>query len=141
MMNTKILYTYLSYSDATVRLSNSALSYRPATFNSYLFSNPNTTVRLSHSALSPSSATFNSDPFSNIIPTRYVVAKSKPIVIYFSMTHLESIIFRDMVSSKIILGNIYTVFIKVRYDYDNFFMAGSQFSFHYSSHLIDNLNN
>lgn len=56
------------------------------------------------------------------------------------MSHLQSIPFRDMVSSKISLGNIYTFFIKVRYDYNNFFMAGSQFSFDYSSNdKIDNL--
>lgn len=56
------------------------------------------------------------------------------------MFHLQSIPFPDMVSSKISFGNICIVFIKVRYDYNNFFMAGNQFGFNYSSNdKIDNL--
>lgn len=32
------------------------------------------------------------------------------------------------------MGNVYTVFVKVRYNIDNFFMAGNQFGFVYSDY-------
>ena len=41
--------------------------------------------------------------------------------------------FNDVVSSNIPIDRRYTVFIKIRYDYDKFYMAGNQFGYHCSS--------
>lgn len=113
MMNTKTTYTYLHRT--------------------------HTTITRSHLDLHPR-LLYKCYPLSNIILPQYTVARYKPIAIYFNMSHPQSIPFGDKVSSKISLGNIYTFFIKVRYDYNNFFIAGSQFGFYYySNDKIDNL--
>jgi predicted RNA-binding protein len=38
----------------------------------------------------------------------------------------------DRLKTKLYIGNIYTVFVKVRYNIDAFFMAGNQFGFKYT---------
>jgi len=38
-----------------------------------------------------------------------------------------------MLDSKVSVDNIYTVYVKIRYNKDNFFMAGNQFGFKYNT--------
>lgn len=80
------------------------------------------------------------DYFNNIIPSSYVQSKNKPLVVYFGLHELYSPIFNNKIISTIPIGYIYTVIIKVRYDGNNFFMAGNQFGFNYESlNNIDDL--
>lgn len=80
------------------------------------------------------------DYFNNIIPSSYVQSKNKPLVVYFALHELYSPTFNDKIISGIHMGHIYTVIIKVRYDGNNFFMAGNQFGFNYESlNNIDDL--
>jgi hypothetical protein len=70
----------------------------------------------------------------------YTPSKNKVLVVYFSMLDLNTSIFKNTITSKVPKGFIYTVFIKIRYDYDSFFMAGNQFGFDFSSdNDIENL--
>lgn len=73
------------------------------------------------------------NPFLNNIPKEYVPSDCESIPIHFNTWDLYSSIFCAKVSKRISLGGIYTVFIKVRYNYDKFYMAGNQFGFYYLS--------
>ena len=44
--------------------------------------------------------------------------------------------FINLIKQKIRIGSTYTVFVKVRYNYDSFCMAGSQFGFVFSSNEV-----
>ena len=41
--------------------------------------------------------------------------------------------FKEVITLNVPCGFIYTVFIKIRYNEDNFFMAGNQFGFDFKS--------
>ena len=73
------------------------------------------------------------DYFNNIIPSQYVQSKNKPLVVYFALHELYGPKFNDIITREIPMRLIYTVIVKVRYDVDNFFMAGNQFGFNYDS--------
>lgn len=80
------------------------------------------------------------DYFNNIIPSKYVQSKNKPLIVYFGLHELYSPIFNKRIDHEIPMGFIYTVIIKVRYDVEHFFMAGNQFGFNYDSqYKIDDL--
>ena len=78
----------------------------------------------------------NSSKFSFVspsIPFSYIY-NNKPINIYFTLYDLDNInLFIKKVNNNIPKDLIYTVFIKVRYDENNFFMLGNQFGFTFSS--------
>ena len=74
------------------------------------------------------------NPFYSVIPTQYIQSKDLPIVLYFHLFVLNSPVeFKEAIISRISCGFIYTVFIKIRYNKDNFFMAGNQFGFDFKS--------
>ncbi len=70
------------------------------------------------------SNSFNNESFLNIIPNvyTYTPSKNKVLVVYFSMLDLNTSVFKSTITSKVPKGFIYTVFIKIRYDYDSFFI-------------------
>ena len=79
-------------------------------------------------------------PLLNIIPSVYMFSKNKPIFVYFSVNEFNISQFISKISSKLSKDFVYTGFIKVRYNFDSFFMAGSQFGFNFSSSSdIENL--
>ena len=93
--------------------------------------NPKSTFSTYHS---------NSNFFSSI-PTNYISSQNKPIHLFFNLFDLDdSSLFRDIILNNIGMDSIYTVFIKVRYNQDSFFMVGNQFGFSFkSTDDIDNL--
>lgn len=66
------------------------------------------------------------------IPFEYVVGKNKPVNIFFHIFELDNPKeFVKRISNSLNRDLIYTVFIKVRYDENSFFMLGNQFGFHF----------
>ena len=72
------------------------------------------------------------DPFYNIIPSIYVYNKHKPISIYFDIFDVSTTKFIAEILSKLVFGSTYTVFIRIKYNINEYFMAGNQFGFVYS---------
>lgn len=70
--------------------------------------------------------------FNQIIPSTYISSKNKPILVLFYIYELNLTEFRNKIPSLVPKDCVYTVFVKVRYNIDNFFMAGTQFGFKYS---------
>ena len=79
--------------------------------------------------------------FFSSIPTNYIYSLNKPIHLFFNLFDLDdSIFFKQHIINNIAMNSIYTVFIKVRYNQDSFFMVGNQFGFSFkSTDDIDNL--
>jgi len=72
------------------------------------------------------------------IPSEFIFSKEKPLLLHFDLKQLEDITyFSRIISTRLVKGCVYTVFIKVRYDIDSFTMCGSQFGFPYNS--MDNI--
>lgn len=71
--------------------------------------------------------------FYNPIPSIYVSSKGLPIHLFFTIYQLNSYEFNPIISKYVPIDFVYTVFVKVRYNLDEFFMAGNQFGFTYSS--------
>lgn len=71
--------------------------------------------------------------FYNPIPSAYVSSKGLPIHLHFTIFQLNSSEFNQIISKYVPIDFVYTVFIKVRYNIDSFFMAGNQFGFDYYS--------
>lgn len=67
------------------------------------------------------------------IETRYVYSpKIKPILKTFLFRNiLEAFVIKEL-KDILELDSVYTVYIKVRHNTDNFFMAGNQFWFYYT---------
>lgn len=72
------------------------------------------------------------DPFYNIIPSVYVYKNDKPISIHFNIFEISTADFSVEILSKLVLGSTYTVFIRIKYNINEYFMAGNQFGFIYS---------
>ena len=72
------------------------------------------------------------DPFYNIIPSVYVYNKEKPISIHFNIFEVSTTKFSAEILSKLTFGSVYTVFIRIKYNINEYFMAGNQFGFIYS---------
>lgn len=77
-----------------------------------------------------------------IIRPKYEERPKKSTInnLYFEVTDFNDFtIFKEKFFSYNLPTNNYTVYVKVRYDVDNFFMAGNQFGFRYDdeSHLYD----
>lgn len=75
----------------------------------------------------------SSKSFHSIIPSSYVSSNNKPISIHLKLSDLNSDNFIAIINSTIPKDFVYTVFIKVRYNYDSFCMAGNQIGFNFSS--------
>ena len=141
---TMIYYPYiplLSLSNYT-RRSTSLIFSKKKLNSPYKKSKGFATAKHKASTESRSSSTTSNlnNSFLNIIPSLYVKGKYKPIYVYLNTAHFHTYIFREKVSKIISIGNIYTVFLKVRFDYNHFLMAGNQFGFNYSSiHNVDYL--
>lgn len=72
-------------------------------------------------------------PFNTPIPSIYINSYKKVIDTFFSIHEVYNpLIFTDELILTITEGFTYTIFVKVRYNYDQFFMAGIQFGFIYS---------
>lgn len=102
---------------------------------------PNLARDVEHSLALPST-----EYLHNIIPSTYISSRNKPLIVYFTIFDLNnSSLFNNRIISTIPKGFIYTVFVKIRYNYDSFFMAGNQFGFDFSSsvnidYLLYNIN-
>ena len=70
--------------------------------------------------------------FYNPIPSTYISSKGLPIQLYFRIFQLDSFEFTSRIRRYVPVDFVYTVFIKVRYNVDEFYMAGNQFGFNYS---------
>ena len=78
-------------------------------------------------------------PFLAPIPIEYIRSKTKTTSYYVNITELYNKGIYD-INNFIQADTRYTVYIKVRYNEDNYFMAGNQFGFLYSSKInIDEL--
>jgi hypothetical protein len=81
----------------------------------------------------PSDVSFD-NAFSSIIPSKYVFSKNNPLLLYFDLFQLENKdYFYKTIEANVSKDVVYTVFIKIRYNIDSFFMAGSQFGFQYKN--------
>lgn len=75
----------------------------------------------------------DNNPFFAPIPFEYIRSKDKLLSICIDINELS--INKMMDVTKIVIKNVrYTVYIKVRYCGENYFMAGSPFTFFYESH-------
>ena len=78
------------------------------------------------------STEIDKNPFLAPIPIRYIRSKDKPFTIQFNIEELYRHSFINIV--KTIPKDVaYTVFTKVRYNVDSYFMAGNQFGFMYEN--------
>lgn len=72
--------------------------------------------------------------FTSIIPSNFIFNKQLPLHLYFDTYQLQDKdYFSKIIDKNIEKSEIYTVFIKVRYNVDSFFMAGSQFGIQYNN--------
>lgn len=95
-------------------------------------------IKASNSSLSNTSS--DSNPLFSTIPISYITSKNKPIHLYFDLSQFNTKDFNNLIKENIPIAYTYTVFVKVRYNLDSFFMAGSQFGFVFSSdEVIGNL--
>ncbi len=62
--------------------------------------------------------------FDNIIPNEYVFTRDKPFYLRVKLNQLFTTVFKRLVSSSLTKNTVYTVFIKVKYKYDSYYMAG-----------------
>ena len=70
--------------------------------------------------------------FFSPIPSTYILSKGKPLQLYFTIFQLNSTDFTWKVCKYVPVDFVYTVYIKVRYNVDEFAMSGNQFGFVYS---------
>lgn len=75
------------------------------------------------------------DYFHDLTASTYISSKNNAIFIHFDISQFNISEFRSIIDSTIPKGFVYTVFVKVRYDYDPFIMAGNrnQFGFTFNS--------
>lgn len=73
---------------------------------------------------------------NNPIPSNYIFSRDKPVGILFKMWQLYLSNFTNVIDQNLVSYSVYTVFIRVRYNKDQYFMAGNQFGFNFSS-LLD----
>lgn len=96
-------------------------------------------------------STFALSPSSSLSPSPFIKFrgnKNKVIHVIFNIFHLFdiSIFTKKILDLDLPVNNIYTVYIKIRYDIDHFHMLGNQFGFDYQSQedfegLLGNINN
>lgn len=83
--------------------------------------------------------------FSTPIPSQYVLSKEKDILFHIVPANIYDLQnFTTYISNGLVKDLLYTVYVKVRYDENNFFMAGNQFGFDFTSsdsisHLQENI--
>lgn len=74
----------------------------------------------------------NSQLSSSVSFYKYAHKIKKPVIVTFSYIDLLSGKVIDLVKDKIEQGYIYIVIIKIRYDFDKYYMAGKNFGFKYN---------
>lgn len=81
--------------------------------------------------------------FLEDINIKYAYNKNnKAIRVSFNFLELERDLFIDRIQKRLDLGCVYTVFIKVRYSIDRYFMVGNQFGFNYDkTYRLDDVYN
>lgn len=116
-----------------------------------IFTHPSKSITLIYSScyLSPLASYLNPKYFSiahsrlfdivvnehylNLISHIYISGKNKTIPIHYYIYQFNFTYFTRILYPKIPKGFLYSVFIKVRYNEDSFFMAGNQFGFDFST--------
>ena len=73
--------------------------------------------------------------YSNFAPFILFKSKNKPRNVYFNIgAFYDFSIFGDtMLKTSLAVNNVYTVYIKIRYDINRFIMVGNQFGFNFQS--------
>lgn len=79
------------------------------------------------------SSRLEQNPFLSPIPLDYIRSKEKLLTSYFTMDTLDENHFAKQIKETILPSINYTVYIKVRYNIDSYFLAGNQFGFTYES--------
>lgn len=69
------------------------------------------------------------DPFNTIIPSEYTFGRNKPVYFHLELHQMNLDYFAVQVNTKVPYNCTYTVFIRVKYNYNEYFMAGNQFGF------------
>ena len=124
-----------------VSASTSLYKYSPRTFSVVTSTNPQYRITsdnhrryfVSAPSLCYDSIYSNNEYFYNTIPCVYISSKNKPILVYFNINELSSYSFIHKLPFVLSKDSLYTFFIKVRYNFDSFFMVGNQFGFSYWS--------
>jgi len=81
-----------------------------------------------------------SNYFLNPIPNKFIKSKNKTLNIFINIGDLDTPAFGLKVKSNVDIGMQYTVFVKVRYHTDHFFMAGNQWGWGFNDlNSIDDL--
>lgn len=90
---------------------------------------------LSESALSRGNTLINST-FNSPIPSQYIFGHNKPVGVFFKIWDLYYDNFLNAILKAIPSDYVYTVFIRVRYNKNEYFMAGNQFGFNFDSSSV-----
>ena len=72
-----------------------------------------------------------SSAFDQDIQVDYVFSKVKPILVYFNIWDIKQDLVCEKLINNLVIGNTYTMFIRVRHSVDAFFMAGNKIGFKY----------
>lgn len=75
------------------------------------------------------------DPFNTIIPSEYIFSKNKPVIFHLRLHKMNLDYFASKVEAKFLPKGTYTVFIKVKYNKDKYFMGGNQLGFTFNSEI------
>ena len=67
--------------------------------------------------------------FMSVISSTYISSRNKPIFVYLNVSDMNPEVFYDKICTQIPIDYMYTVFLKIRYNTDSFFMAGYLFGF------------
>ena len=87
-----------------------------------------------------SEASSVSEVFKNPIPSTYISSKGLPLRVYFTIFQINLTDFIQKIQNGVPIDFTYTVFVKVRYNKDEFFMPGNQSGFNYTCDTdIENL--
>lgn len=69
--------------------------------------------------------------FDSPIPSEFIFAKNKPVSIFFKIWEFHSSSFYKSITNNIPCGFVYTIFTRVRYNMNEYLMAGNQFGFQF----------
>ena len=62
----------------------------------------------------------HNEQFLSIIPSSYIYSKNKPLLLYFDFSEFTTCLFIKKISYQVPKDFLYTVFIKVIYNFDSF---------------------
>lgn len=75
----------------------------------------------------------SSNPFSSPIPSHYVHDKTRTGSVYFNLTELVDVTHYANKVYCLLPHDLYTTYVKIRYNNDPHAMCGNQFGFDYNS--------